>query len=167
MGRDTLRKRIIRSVLEERGSILLDELRWKVLDRELGEELDVMDHPRMTSFARTVRAHMPEVRRWNASLDRVELVAALAVNRIRERDTLERFLRGRAPTVVYRHREERYGYRNVHYFHQVDLHADPDGPLVDRVTIPWSHEAVIVGLGADWTRAQVLATVTWRVVRDT
>jgi hypothetical protein len=169
MSRNTLRKRIIGSVLSERGAMLLDELRWLVLERELGGKLRVISDAQATSFARTVRDYMPEVCRWNVPLDgarhrSTQLITAMAVYRLRDRTMLKRFLTGKAPTAIYEHVVERYGGYRVHYFHQVDLHAPAGGPLLQRVTIPASHQALVVGMGSRWTYDQVLATATWEVV---
>ena len=146
--------------------MLLDELRWTVLRRELGSRLEEITASHMTSFVRTVRKQLTtEVHTWEVALNDRRLVTAMAVYRLRDRVTLEAFLRGQSPRAIYRHALERYGGpRRVHYFHQVDLQAIAGGALLKRVTIPWSHQAIIVGVGSTWTYEQVLATAHWEVV---
>lgn len=108
MGRETLRKRIIRSVLEERPAILLDELRWTVLSRETGRKLKTITVSQATSLARIVREHMPELHFWDIPIGDgsqcgASLIAATAVFRVREKARLDAFLSGPSPMVVCRY----------------------------------------------------------------
>ena len=108
MARQTLRKKLIRETLEKRRTILLDELRWIVLQREAADgrrTLERMERGPMQSFARTVREHMPEIAAWNVPLSAnsdcpVGLAAASAVFRLQERAELEAFLNGPSPTII-------------------------------------------------------------------
>lgn len=181
--RDTLRKRLIRTVLAGRSAILLDELRWLVLRREArtrGPKL-VMTVSQATSFTRTVRNHMPELRTWDITIaggDPVllELIAATAVFRVREQAKLDAFLTGSSPSVVCRYVTDlpvqqfgetaRYEHSRfaVPYYHLylVDLYSGPS--RVARVKIPPSHKVTIVGTRERWTYDEVLASQTWQVV---
>jgi hypothetical protein len=124
----------------------------------------------MNSIARTVRQHMPELRKWYVPLDgtaprTVRLITAVAVYRLGDHATLARFLGERAPVASYQHVTERYGgVMRVHYFHKVDLYVARGALILERLTIPRSHRALIVGVGPEWTYDQVLATATWDVV---
>jgi hypothetical protein len=183
-GRDTLRKRFIWSVLSDRKAILLDELRWLVLRREArarGTKLKAVTVSQATSFARTVRDHMPDLRTWDIAMgegDRapIGLVAATAVFRVRDLAKLDPFLSGSSPTVVCRYVTDlpvqefgetpRYRHSNfaVPYYHLylVDLHSGTS--RVARIKIPPSHKVTIVGAADRWTYDEVLASQSWQVV---
>ena len=102
-------QKLIRSVLEERGQVVLDELRWIVLQHEAddrGRQLDVIERGPMQSFARTVREHMPNVACMDVALGAgsrcpVALLAATAVYRLRHRTQLDAFLSGPSPTIAW------------------------------------------------------------------
>lgn len=103
--RDTLRKRLVRGVVSERRAILLDELRWIVLQREAkgrGNKLEVITTSALNSFARTVREYMPEVETHDLDINdgsrcSAGVIAAMAVFRLRERAKLDSFLSGESP----------------------------------------------------------------------
>lgn len=107
MGRDTRRKQFVRSVLRERGAMLLDELRWLVLEREAADRrktLESIARGPMQSFARTIRDHMPDVPIHDIPLGHpsecpLGLVATCAVYRLRERAKLMSFIEGSSPAI--------------------------------------------------------------------
>jgi hypothetical protein len=67
LPRETIRKQIIRKILEERyhgGPVLLEELRWESLlteYEERGSNLIYMTRSLRNSFTRTIREHMPKI----------------------------------------------------------------------------------------------------------
>ena len=109
--RETLRKGLIRSVLQERKTILLDELRWVVLGREAKASrrtLELITKSQMNSFARTVRDHVPDLSIWEIGLGDgsqcpSSVIAATAVYRLHQRAKLDEFLGGPSPTVECRY----------------------------------------------------------------
>lgn len=183
MGRETLRKRIIRSILAERPSILLDELRWTVLSREAGGKVKAVTVSQATSLARTVREHMPELNLWDVPIgDGSEcgalLIAATAVFRIRQKAKLDAFLSGPSPVVSCRYvtdlpvhefgENPRYRYSNFvvpyYHLHLIDLYPSKTAARFERIKIAPSHKVTIVGTRSSWDSADVLARQTWRVV---
>jgi hypothetical protein len=187
--RDTLRKKIIRSVLADRGAVILDELRWIVLPREAraaGKKVERITVAAMNSFARTVREYMPdlclhEIGLGDSSQCPASLIAATAVYRLRDAAKLNAFLHGQSPTVECREvtdlpvhefgetpRYERSGFATPQYhLHLVDLSSGPDaqgGRVHERIKIPPSHKVTIVGACRPWSIDQVLASQVWCVI---
>lgn len=105
--RETLRKRLIRTVLQERKALLLEELRWEVLRREAderGKTMHRLERSQLVSFARTARDHFSIKKVPISGRTTIGLVARCAAYRIHERDDLEAFLTGSAPVVVCQYR---------------------------------------------------------------
>jgi hypothetical protein len=185
MNRDTLRKRIVSTVVAERRAVLLDELRWEALRREAkaqGKKLKAISVSQASSFARTVRDHMPELRTWDVSLSDgprpSALIAATAVFRLKQHSKLEAFLGGPSPTVTCRFVTDlpvhefgetpRYRRSNfaVPYYHLylVDLHSGAEH--IARIKIPPSHKVTIVGVDHELDVERALSSARWRVITE-
>lgn len=170
--RNSFRKQAIRKVLQERETILLDELRWIVLELEAGDRrrrLEAVTRSQMTSFSRTVREHMPELSLWEigfgeASRCPTAIVAATAVYRLPDRAKLSAFLKGTSPAVECRYVKDlpvsefgevaRYvggsGFAQPQYhLYLCDLYSsyEPEPAVrVHRIRIPPAHKATVVQL---------------------
>lgn len=140
--RSTRRKRLIREVLAATpsGTMLLDELRWRVCAAEAeltGAELDRITRSRMVSFARTIREHCPELTIATVPIDAatpIGITLRAAAFRLRP-DDFRAFAAGASPTVLCRYdakmhaAEPRYRRRYViPYFRAIGFRFFPTRP---------------------------------------
>lgn len=188
--KDTLRKRLVRAVVSERRAILLDELRWIVLQREAkgrGNKLEVITSSALNSFARTVREYMREVETHDLDINdesrcSADVIAAMAVFRLRERAKLDFFLSGESPLVEWRYvtdlpvhefgESARYypGFAIPYYhLHLVDLSVvsrTGHRQRVERIKIPPSHKVTVVSEKRAWSTADLHVERAWEVIQS-
>lgn len=174
--RETVRKYLIRSVLEEAGPLLLEELRWRVLRREAeqrGARLQVLERSHLQSFARTAREHFQIEKLPITDRTVVGLVARAALYRVREQARLDAFLGSAQPTVVCQYRknfpvdEPRYTRRYVtpqHHMLLFDFSSSDKAAVAFRIRIPATHELTLVSRPGDARSIRRLAAVRWRLL---